>query len=936
MEVSFWYSNLNSMVNKLDEFKVNIKNTDPTIILITETWLNSGMPDSLVDIPGYTLYRNDRATHGGGVCVYVKSLVAGYRVFSGVSQLFSTAGSIESIWLEVDINKVRLLVACVYRPKRATTVEQNLEFIHTLERAMALSEPVYVIGDFNYPEINWQTLTVLPSDQSSLDFLNSYKSHRGRQMITFPTRIRNGQISLLDLFFVNDKHLIFDIQNEAPLGLSDHVVITAKTQLQFPTKPTHKIYKRQFWSADYESVNDYLLQQNFEPRDKSETSCERLLEILMNAIDRYVPLIPKKVNPNKPWLNKAAFKEIQKKRNLWHRYENNRTVEGYLLYRAQSNKTKSFIEQARRTYEQSLLSSSDKHFFAYIRRVLGSKLVNFSLLDKTTNAQVQNDEEIAECFAQQFQSVFVREEATVTGCTLPNSTYLMMEKTDIIFTPEKIEDAIKSLKLDSSPGPDHIPTVFIKRCAGSLSGPLSSVMNNILETGSFPDIWKKAVVVPIYKGGNRQLPENYRPISLTSTLCKCMEKVIVRELTPFFLDTHVIPPEQHGFLPKRSTVTNLLVKLHSWTQADDSRQPTDVVYLDFERAFDKIPISSLLYKLEHYGIRGKLLQLVGGFLQRRVFSVRVGSAISKEYSVYSGVPQGSVLGPLLFVVYMSDLCADLKTNYSSFADDTNIYCNPMLQSVQLQEDLNAVKTWSETWNMPLNDAKCTVLHIGNNNTKQAYFFHQFQIKEVQCHKDLGVLVTNDLKWEQHITQITKKAFALIHLIRKAFQDHSSQMILRLYKTYVRPKVEYAHIIWSPYYVKDIEQLERVQRRITKIPVELRHLPYENRLSILNLTTLYQRRIRGDLIETYKIISGYYGCDLDIFHLNQTTNLRGHSRKLFKERCNKLLRRNFITNRVVYCWNKLEEDTVNSQSVNQFKNRLDREMENWDSFFIHYL
>lgn len=547
-----------------------------------------------------------------------------------------------------------------------------------------------------------------------------------------------------------------------------------------------------------------------------------------------------------------------------------------------------------------------------------------------------DQKEIAENFAKQFHSVFQKADTTGASPTLPQNCYSPAEINEITFTPEKVKIALESLKVDSSPGPDQIPAVFLSKCCQSLCKPLSIVMNNILNSGDFPEIWKKAVVIPIYKKGNKLLPENYRPISLTSTICKCLKKVVVREMTSFFLENNIIPANQHGFLPRRSTTTNLLTRLQKWTLADDNHQPIDVLYLDFEKAFDKIPINYLIYKLNHYGVRGKLIRLIENFLRGRSYQVRVGQELSKDYEVHSGVPQGSVLGPLLFIIYLSDMYTGLKTNYSSFADDTNLYCNPLLQTALLQEDLETIKVWTMTWKMPLNDSKCTVLHIGNNNPNQAYFLGKTEITSVLQQRDLGVLVTGDLKWEQHITQIIKKANTQIYLIKTAFRDHSCEMILKLYKTFVRPKIEYAQCIWSPYYVKDIEALERVQRRITKIPSQLKDLPYENRLQELKLTTLRERRMRGDLIETYKIISDYYHCSLDIFHPHQVGTLRGHNKKISKERCNKLLRRNFLTNRVVYSWNGLEEETVNSATVNQFKNRLDNEMKSWNDVLIHYL
>lgn len=924
------------MSNKLNEFKISILNTNASIILITETWLSNKIPDSFIHLPGYLMFRKDRGTEGGGVCIYVRSEIAGNNVRASICPQFTTSGPVESLWLEIKIHNLKFIVACIYRPKQQTSELHNLELIQVIENAMLLNEPVYVFGDFNYPEINWNTLEVHPHNQCSQGFLDSYTNHRGHQMIHFPTRIRNDQISLLDLLIVNEKRLIFDIKESAPLGKSDHIVITAKTQLQITAKPTHKIYKRQFWKADYNAINESLLQQFGQKSDTASTDTfDNLTDIINEAITRHIPYRPQITNPQKPWLSREVLKEIEIKRKLWHIYRKNNTQENYLKYRSQNNKAKAFTESARKAYEENLLNNT-KQFYAYVKRLLNTKHIGFNIIDKNTHIPFETDAEIAECFGHQFQSVFTQLNENDTIPTLPAETYSIFEINTILFTPEKVKNAISSLKLNSSPGSDEIPPVFLSRCAQTLKEPLAEVMNDILNSSSFPEPWKKAVVIPIYKKGNKQFVENYRPISLTSALCKCMEKIIVKELTEFFLEAHIIPAEQHGFLPKKSTFTNLLTRLNQWTQADDNHEPIDVIYLDFEKAFDKIPIEYLIYKLEHYGVRGRLLHLIRGFLNERTFQVRIGSTLSSEHTVCSGVPQGSVLGPLLFIVYLSDLYQGLKTNHSSFADDTNIFCNPLLQYNDLQEDLETIKLWTQKWKMPINESKCTVLHIGRNNPNFNYYFsQQIKITSVTSQRDLGILITSDLKWEQHIIQITKKANTMIYLIQKSFCNLSKEMLLKLYKSYIRPKLEHVQSIWHPFYIKDIEQVERVQRRITKLPQELKSQPYETRLKLLSLTTLQDRRIRGDLIETFKILNSHYACNLDIFHTATTTNLRGHSHKLCKERCNKLLRRNFLTNRVVYLWNSLSNDTINSTTTNQFKNRLDREMEVRRNTFVHY-
>ena len=921
------------MTNKLDELKVSIQNTSASIILITETWLSDRIPDTLVNIPGYIMLRRDRGTEGGGVCIFVQSNIAGYQVSAKISQKFTTNAPVESLWLEITISKIHFLVACIYRPKQKTTEEQNLHLVKVIEDAMSLKVPVYITGDFNYPEINWNTLEVQPYNQCSYDFLESYKNHRGHQHIVFPTRVRGDQVSLLDLLISNEKRLVFDIQDHAPLGKSDHVIFTAKTQLHINPQPTRKIYKRHFWKADYADINNSLLQEL--PQAPDTVQFEDISEALRKTINKHVPYEPTKVNTQKPWLTNKVFKEIQRKRDLWHKYRNNQTQENYKRYQCQNNITIACIITERENYERSLINNP-KQFYAYVNRSLNSRHMSFNLVDKVTQAPLEKDVDMAECFAKQFQSVFTKLDPNDIRPNLPRETYSRMEIRNIIFTPQKVEFAINTLKVNSSPGPDEIPPTFLKNCLQVLRAPLATMMNNVMGTGHFPETWKKAIVVPIYKKGNKQLAENYRPISLTSVLCKCMEKIISKELTDFFLEAHVVPAQQHGFLPGRSTFTNLLTRLNEWTMSDDDHQPIDVVYLDFQKAFDKIPIEYLIHKLDHYGVRGDLLRFIGeGFLSGRTFCVRVGAALSHEYEVHSGVPQGSVLGPLLFIGYLHDLYTGLKTSYSSFADDTNVFCNPLWQYADLQGDLETIKRWTQTWKMPLNDSKCTVLHIGHNNPKHNYFLQQTPVTAVTNQKDLGITITSDLKWEMHIIQMTKKANSLIYLIQKSFKNLSRDMVLKIYKLYIRPKLEYAQSVWNPYYAKDIELIERVQRRITRLPHGLKDIPYEDRLKTLNITTLRDRRIRGDLIETFKILNGHYSCSLNIYNLSNSTNLRGHHQKLTKEKCNKLLRRNFLSNRVVYHWNSLSPETISSTNRNQFKNLLDPEMKQWTNAFIHY-
>ncbi|XP_022814459.1 uncharacterized protein LOC111348180 [Spodoptera litura] len=267
----------------------------------------------------------------------------------------------------------------------------------------------------------------------------------------------------------------------------------------------------------------------------------------------------------------------------------------------------------------------------------------------------------------------------------------------------------------------------------------------------------------------------------------------------------------------------------------------------------------------------------------------------------------------------------LRCEVSIFADDTKIFADPTVDYNHLQEDLNRIANWSKEWLINLNASKCTVLHIGTSNPRLTYKLCNAELTGVKVQTDLGVKITEDLKWEEHITSITKKAKSLVYLIRKAFGVLTPEMMLKIHKTFVRPILEYAFQVWSPYFVKDIEHLEKVQRSFTKIPRALKQHPYEERLKVLNLTTLKDRRQRGDLIETYKILSGHYdNTDFEqLFSRNENVHLRGHHLKLCKSLSKNIPHRHFLSNRVVGAWNRLPEYVIAAQNVNQFKNRLDR-------------
>ena len=254
------------------------------------------------------------------------------------------------------------------------------------------------------------------------------------------------------------------------------------------------------------------------------------------------------------------------------------------------------------------------------------------------------------------------------------------------FTKDSVLNKLRSLKEGKSPGPDGFSVSVLKKCANSLADPLSVLFNQSIDTGILPLDWKTALITPVYKKGDKLDADNYRPISLTSLVVKVMESIIYDNMIAFLMKHNVIPPAQHGFLPGKSINTNLLTSLADWTRALDTGDTVDVVYFDFSKAFDRVPKRRLLFKLDHYGIRGNFLRWIDSFLTDRSFRIRIGNSVSVPVKVLSGVPQGS-----LFIVYSSDITNGLRSKCAMYADDVKLY-NSSSNCMILSNDITSIHT----------------------------------------------------------------------------------------------------------------------------------------------------------------------------------------------------------------------------------------------------
>ena len=659
---------------------------------------------------------------------------------------------------------------------------------------------------------------------------------------------------------------------------------------------------------------------------------------LKGAIEDCVPKIT--VNNSQKLKHKKDSEEsrklnakIKKKQRLWKKFRKENDWTAREEYNKVRNQVRRLTRNKLKMKEIRIaenVKDNPKLFWNHVQKKTKTKSSIPELYkDSDTKELTKSDGEKADVLADFFGSVFTSEnESSMPDIKISENVKPLTECT---IDEEDIKKRLRDLKVGKSPGPDGIHPRVLKELHEVLSIPLKIIFEESIRKSSLPEVWKTANITALFKKGDKKNPGNYRPVSLTCILCKVLESIIREKIVTHMQDHKLFSKKQFGFISGRSTVLQLLKVLDRWTEILDEGGCIDVAYCDFMKAFDKVPHNRLLHKLKMYKIGDVYISWLEAFLKGRKQRVTVNGTSSTWRPVTSGIPQGSVMGPIMFVLYINDLpdCLKNDSELYLYADDTKIFrkikCEEDCQ--KLQEDIECMQNWSDTWLLRFHPEKCKYMRIGAtkvNNFQYKLKHDQEPMEKSKAEKDVGVIIDENLSFEKHMVEKINKANSVLGAIRRSFQFLDNKTFKLLYTSLVRPLLEYANPVWNPYKIKHIDMLENVQRRATKIMHGMEELSYPERLRKIGLPSLTYRRHRGDMIEVYKILSNRYDPDVsDIFTLRDTDITRGHNCKIYKEQSRLEIRRNSFKNRVVELWNCLPNNVVTCKTTQSFERNLDR-------------
>lgn len=892
--LNFLYQNVRGLRTKTQAFSSNLLTIDHDIILITETWLNSGILDSELVSGNFSVIRRDRGSNGGGVMIICSERIS----VRSRPDWQRDHLDVECLWVTIEGSTIKsdndLHIALAYMPPDLRLPERIIKLKDWISDIMssAPNDHFMVAGDFNLPCVQWNDKGPVyikkgsvELQHSALDFVhNCY--FLGLQQSNF---FNNSSGNTLDLIFcnfnVNISKCLTPLVREDIFHITLHIDACDITVAPL-IKPLSK--KIQFRRACYTDINEI-----FSVMDWSDLYLGTVEEAVSNfynkvndVILKHIPQITVHGSHQYPvWFTKALInvnKEKNRVHSRWKRYKNPRDYDEFSCLRSRFKRLEALCYKNYITRSQELIKSNPKLLWSFVKSKKKSATRYPSVMTYNTK-KLTSSNEIVQSFNSYFQQMFTQQQSIRRNdISLPAVSSSSQGINMIVISEEQVLKVLRQLDPHKGPGSDNLPPFFFKQCAESLYKPVTIIFNRSIREGNFPHVWKQAHIVPLHKKGSKSHIENYRPISILNVLSKCLEKIIYESIYPTIAQS--IPEQQHGFIKGRSTTSNLGVFVSDVLKGMELHAQVDVIYTDFEKAFDRVDHVILLRKLQELGIQGDLLRWVQSYVGNRSQAVVVGGARSDFITITSGIPQGSLLGPLFYSAYLYDIgSCFLNTNFLLYADDKKVYykVRDINDCLRIQDDLDRLNTYYKNNRIDVNVDKCISISFtrSRNPIIFVYTLNNNIIKKQHLVRDLGIFLDDSLTFTSHVEHIVDKAYRNLGFILRVTKPFTSILCLKvLYFAYVRSILDYCSQVWNPQYLIYENAIESIQRKFVKhldFRSNFKFETYETSCQRHGLLTLRNRRILNDMSLFHDICSGALDCSV---LTNNVLALRAPSRR----------------------------------------------------------
>ena len=913
--LNFLSLNCRSLCPKIDDLRLLAEAKSPHVILLCETWLDDSISNDEICINNYNLIRRDRSRHGGGIAMYVRDNIPFSTILSHPS--------IEFLLISLKLKHCSLLCALFYRPPSSDSTALSL-----LESSLEAIPPaklknLVLLGDFN---IDVTTTHLPPLLQSLVDKLSL------QQVVSSPTRVTNRSSTTIDHAYISDSLTFNSCVTLPPIEGSDHNCILVSLGVSPPPLP--KTSRRKVWlykRADFDSANRSLscIPSFFFPGKDVNAFWQQWADLFLTTMSTFIPsksILPRR---NLPYFSKELVLLVRRKQRHFAQAKRLNTPRSWSKYNKVRNKVTTALRSAKRDYLTKLSSKvqSPKDFWPLVHKLnpnrqrIPSVLSHQSISADTPSEKVNLlNKFFSSCFSQESQTSLHSPQNLSSSDTSLSS---------ISCSEDEVHHLLSTYKLKTASGPDGISSTMLRNTAPAISPSLTSLFNLSLKSGVVPSAWKSSNVTPILKSGNPTLVSNYRPISLLSLVSKVLERIVHNRVSKYLSTNSLLSNQQFGFRAGSSTQEALLTIINDWHQLLSSNRQIGVVFLDVKKAFDSVPHSQILDSLAKFGISGPLLSWFSNYLSGRLQRVVLDGSSSSPTSVTSGVPQGSILGPLLFIIFMDSISkVPLLSNAKLYlyADDIVLFMplNNTRDVHTLQDNINLVHQWAKDHGLTLNSAKSNVLPITRSTHPIPLHLcvDRNPIPVVSSVKYLGVTITSKLSWSEHVNNISKATRRQLSLIYRKFANATPQARSHIFRTAVLPKLDYCSSVWDPHLSTLVSSLESVQKYACRVVTKHWRYDYETLLSNLGWQTLRTRRKLQKLKVCYTILSHQSCIPATTFtpHPHPSPRLH-HNRALLTPFVRTVAHKSSFFIDIIPLWNSLSSVIVNSSSPSSFKSRL---------------